>query len=321
MWQDFREHRWRGWLLPIALVAAALIQAHILSYFPDWSRWLTPLVVGSSILLALVLVAVRLYRRANPSVALAALGLGVLALLLTPSIWTEYTVANAAGGAAPSAGPGARFGFGGGRPRLAAGRDFPFGRGSSARPAFGFGPPGGARSGGGRSFGPGGGDDGTAANKNLIRYLEAHQGRTKFLVATLNAGAAEPFILATDKPVMDLGGFMGDDRILTVSQLASDVKNGTVRYFLLSGRDRFRPADLPASIRRYVERRGGFFRGGFPGGPGGNGNNQLVQWVSKSCSAVPPSAYHTVSVASGLGFGGGQQLYDCGAYAAAHTGA
>jgi 4-amino-4-deoxy-L-arabinose transferase-like glycosyltransferase len=321
LWQDYRRGGWRGWVLPVALVASALVEAHILSFFPDWSRWLTPLVVGSSVLVAIALLAIHLKWHVNRSIALAAMGLGTLALLLTPSVWTEYTVANAAGGLVPSAGPGGRgFGFGGGPPRSAAGRVFRFPNGAVFVQEFG--PPGSGRVGGGQRFGPSGGgprgDIGTTADKNLVRYLEAHQGHTKFLVATLNAGSAEPFILTTGRPVMALGGFMGD-RILTVSQLATDVKNGTVRYFLLSAGDRNGPGNVPKQLRTYLERRGGFggrFRGGF-----GNGNNDLVQWVSKNCSVVPASAYHSASGSPAGGFGGGQQLYDCGAYAAAHAGA
>jgi len=346
LWQDYepdpgerlRRGGWRGWLLPVALVASALVEAHILSYFPDWSRWLTPLVVGSSALVAIALLAFRLkwlpragLQSGGPlgmsrSVALVATGLGVLALLLTPSIWTEYTVANAAGGLVPSAGPGGRggFGFGGGRPRSGTGTVFRLPNGAVF--VRGFGPPGYGRVGGGPRFGPPGGgprgDIGTTADKNLVRYLESHQGHTKFLVATLNAGTAEPFILTTGRPVMALGGFMSD-HILTVSQLATDVKNGTVRYFLLSSFDRNGPGNVPKQLRAYLDRRGGSqgrFRGGF-GGPGGNGNNDLVQWVSKNCSVVPAGAYHSTSSSSAGGFGGGQQLYDCGAYAAAHAGA
>lgn len=334
LWQDYRRPGWRGWALPIALVVSAVVQAHILSYFPAWNSWLTPLVMGSSVILAIALIAVRLRWRMKRSLALGATGLGVLALLLTPSIWAEYTVAHASGNLVPSAGPGGRgFGFGGGRPRNGAGRGFVFrpgtgGQGFGPARGEGFGPPPAGFGGSpGDRFGGGGpgGDDGTSTNLNLIRYLEAHQGKTRFLVATLNAAAAEPFILTTGKPVMDLGGFMGADRILTVSQLAQDVKNGTVRYFLLSaGGDRFGPRNIPARFREELERRGGFrggFFGRFGGGPGGNGNNQLTQWVSKNCSVVPASAYHTVSLSAAGGFRGGQQLYDCGAYAAARAGA
>lgn len=317
LWQDYRHRRWRGWVLPVALVASALIQAHILSYFPDWSRWLTPLVVGSSVVVALALVVARLTPRLNPFVALSALGLGVGALLLTPSIWTEYTIAQTANTLVPSAGPPGRGGFsafGGRGPRFAAGRGSRFAPfGGSFPKGQGFGPPGGGRF-GGPVLTTRSGDIGTAANMNLVRYLEAHQGHAKFLLATLSAGTAEPFILSTGKPVMALGGFMSD-RILTVKQLAAEVKNGTVRYFLISGADRNGPASLPAGLQRYLERQGGF-RGAFSGrfgGPGRNSNNDLVQWVNKHCAVVPAAVYHSTS-SSQVGEGaGGQQLYACGA--------
>jgi hypothetical protein len=147
-----------------------------------------------------------------------------------------------------------------------------------------------------------------------VRYLEAHQGRARFLVATLNAGEAEPFILSTGKPVMDLGGFMGGDHILSVHQLAALVAKGTIRYFLLPARGSDRFANLPSRTRSLLERRGGLggrFRGGF----GGAANAGLEQWVSSHCRVVPPTAYGVATAPSsigGLGFGGGQQLYDCG---------
>jgi 4-amino-4-deoxy-L-arabinose transferase-like glycosyltransferase len=318
LWQDYRrpgtQRAPRGWALPLALVASAAVEAAILSNFPDWSGWLTPLVVGSSLLLGLVLVALRLCRRVAQPIAVAALGLGVVALLLPSSIWSEYTVANASGGLVPSAGPAGRGGFGdfgGGRRFRGPGRRFPIGGGSPREGA----PFGGA---GPQVFVAGGGGfgDDSRANQALIRYLEAHQGRAKFLVATPNAGAAEPFILATGKPVMALGGFMSD-RILDVQQLASVVSRGTVRYFLLPSGGADRGAGffgrLPEKLRTYLRERGRFpgrfrgFRGGF--GPGGNGD--LTQWVSRHCSVVPASAYGSVSSSFRGGFPGGQQLYDC----------
>ncbi|HEX3643855.1 MAG TPA: glycosyltransferase family 39 protein, partial [Ktedonobacteraceae bacterium] len=42
MWQDYRQFGWRGWLLPLALIATALEQIYILSSDPSWSQWLTP---------------------------------------------------------------------------------------------------------------------------------------------------------------------------------------------------------------------------------------------------------------------------------------
>ena len=69
----------------------------------------------------------------------------------------------------------------------------------------------------------------------MLSYLEKNQGSTKYLVAVTSSQTADPIIISTGKPVMALGGFSGNDDILTVSQLAQLVKNGTVRYFLLDG--------------------------------------------------------------------------------------
>jgi len=162
-------------------------------------------------------------------------------------------------------------------------------------------------------------------NSSLLHYLERHQGRATFLFATQNANTAEPYILETGKPVMAMGGFLGSDPILTTAKLASLVKRGVVRYFLLPSASGFR---LPNSLLTQVPkrfrsrlRRGDFFRGGRFGG-----NGDLTTWVQKHCTVVPPRVYGgtTTSTRSGGasspsssfggfrgGFFGGQQLYNC----------
>jgi 4-amino-4-deoxy-L-arabinose transferase-like glycosyltransferase len=332
LWRDYRRPGWRGWALPLALVAGVFLEVHILSFYPAWNGWLTPLIVAATIALAAVLAALRgldvlgrLSWNAATPVAFIAATLGAAALLLTPFLWSEYTVANAAGNAVPSAGPAAQGGFGGfgGGPGFRRLGGFPFQGGGQVPPTGdgfapptgnGFAPPGGRRFGNGEfpfrrrggfgrgGFGRGGpgggfGAAGATADAGLVRYLEAHQGSAKFLVATFNAGAAEPFILTTGRPVMDLGGFMGGDRILTAQQLAEQVRQGLVRYFLVSG---------------------GGSRGGFGGG---GANDDLTLWITSNCSAVPSSAYGSTGATSpgGFGdFGGGQPLYDCGRVAAGH---
>ncbi|MGH2517496.1 MAG: hypothetical protein ACRDHP_17740, partial [Ktedonobacterales bacterium] len=105
-------------------------------------------------------------------------------------------------------------------------------------------------------------------NSQLVAYLEAHQGGAEYLFATLGSQTAAPYIIATGKPVMALGGFNGSDAILSLSQLKALIRAGTVRYFLLSG---------------------GSGPGG--GGPGGSGNAQLTQWITANCAQVAASAY------------------------------
>lgn len=63
LWRDYRSlglRDWRGWLLPAALVCTALTQAVILADYTGWNAWLTPLILGGSLLLAGVLVWLRL---------------------------------------------------------------------------------------------------------------------------------------------------------------------------------------------------------------------------------------------------------------------
>jgi 4-amino-4-deoxy-L-arabinose transferase-like glycosyltransferase len=69
--------------------------------------------------------------------------------------------------------------------------------------------------------------------------------------------AAAPIILATGKPVMSLGGFLGSDPILSTQQFANLVQTGMVRYVLNGG-----------------------------GGPGGRGNSGVTSWVQQSCAPV-----------------------------------
>jgi 4-amino-4-deoxy-L-arabinose transferase-like glycosyltransferase len=136
--------------------------------------------------------------------------------------------------------------------------------------------------------GPGGGGGDASVDKQLLQYLEQHQGSTRYLFAVGNSMSAAPYIIQTGKPVMSLGGFSGSDPILTTAQLKALIQNNTVRYFLLGG------------------------------GGGGPDNSSLTSWVQQSCTAVSPSAWQT-SATSGSSTSnatsGGfmrQQLYDCG---------
>jgi 4-amino-4-deoxy-L-arabinose transferase-like glycosyltransferase len=308
LWQDFRRAGRRGWLLPLALVETAAIQAYLLSPYPEWSRWLTPLVVGICVVAAGLLALARLGARLSLPALRGAIIAGMLALLAAPAAWAVDTVGGGSG-LTPSAGPAPQTG----RPNGFAPQT---GRPNGFARYFGAG-----RTGGGEQRG--GGEQNTVDTR-LVRYLQANQGATRYLFATLNATSAAPFILATGKPVMALGGFSGSDRIVTPDQLARLVSNRTVRFFLLPSTQTFNPENLPPQVRGFF-RRGGGPRGGF-GGSGLNGD--LTQWVSAHCTAVPATRWQTPSTqpggAPGFGFGGfgrggGQQLYDCAGHATAHA--
>jgi len=133
------------------------------------------------------------------------------------------------------------------------------------------------------SFGGNAGDGQRASassDATLISYLEAHQGTAKYLVAVLNSLQADPIILATNKPVMTMGGFSGTDPILTTSTLSALVKSGQVKYFLING-------------------------------SGGGSQSALITWITQNCTVVPSSQWQSSATSSSSGgFGGAVQLYE-----------
>jgi 4-amino-4-deoxy-L-arabinose transferase-like glycosyltransferase len=99
-----------------------------------------------------------------------------------------------------------------------------------------------------------------------------------------NSNEADAIILATNKPVMALGGFTGSDPILTTSKLAALVKSGTVKFFLLNS-----------------------FGGGGPGG----GQSALTTWIKQHSKVIASSQWQSSSTRSSSGgFGGVEQLYE-----------
>ena len=106
LWEDYRRLGWRGWLLPLALVGSAAFEAVILSDFPDWSRWLTPFVVGLCLVAAGVLAVARLVRRHDRRVWTGAVAAaGALALLVPMVVWALIPVWYGGHAGLPYAGP------------------------------------------------------------------------------------------------------------------------------------------------------------------------------------------------------------------------
>jgi 4-amino-4-deoxy-L-arabinose transferase-like glycosyltransferase len=324
LWRDYRSSGWRGWALPLTLLVTVGVQAYLLASYPGWSSLLTPLAVGFCVVAAIVLAARRLGGPVSGRVALGAVALGIVGLLAAPTTWAADTVLNTRGGGLPTAGP----------PPQNGGDRFPgAARAQSGRRGFV------AFDGRGVAvFGGFGSRDDAGASTRLAQYLEAHRGQTRYLLATLNAMAAAPIILATGQPVMALGGFSGADRIVTPRDLSRLVSDGTVRFFLLNS---FSPRAvnldaLPPQIRAFIEGQGGRGFGGFGGGQ----NGDLVQWVSANCAVVLSSLWQPATTPSpgatdspstgarasglgGFGFfrpgGGGEQLYDCARRPSGHV--
>ncbi len=282
MWQDYRRGGWKGWLLPLAIAVTIAEQIYVLTSYPAWSRILTPILAILGIVAVLVLVLAKIAPRlreriSNTRVLIPALTIGVLAMMITPIIWAGIPILYSTQGDQLTAGPLSTQGLG---------------------------------LGGGNA---GGRNEANNSNTKLISYLVTNQGNAKFLVAVPSSMSADSIILATNKPVMAMGGFSGSDPILTTSKLSSLIANGTVRFFLLSAP---RTAQqLPPQVLDQIPAQ---FRNAARNGFAGFGGQQsaATTYVSNHCSTVPTSEWQTSSsstpsIGSIFGRGGANQLYDC----------
>jgi len=189
-----RRGGWRGWLLPLAVLATGGEQAYLIVGAQDWQRWLHPLWIVAPIVLAFALSGMLLVSRwseapagrRHPGSALA--GVALMALLLAPTLWSFASLTWGNAGGWPVAGP------------LYA-KDQP-------------------------AWNP-------LVDPYLVRYLETHRDHARYLVATVDTYTASPLIIATGQPVMAMGGFSGGDPAMTPGRLTQLIANGDVKYFLL----------------------------------------------------------------------------------------
>ena len=96
-----------------------------------------------------------------------------------------------------------------------------------------------------------------------MTLLEKNAGRYKWVAATVNSNSAAGYQLATDDPVMAIGGFNGTDPDPTLSQFETDIKEGEVHYFIAGGG-----------------------AGGFGAGGGTTDAGQITSWVESHYTAT-----------------------------------
>ncbi|MEV7281922.1 glycosyltransferase family 39 protein [Streptomyces sp. NPDC093111] len=94
---------------------------------------------------------------------------------------------------------------------------------------------------------------GSAAKAELLADADAYT----WVAAAVGAQNAASYQLATEKPVMAIGGFNGSDPSPTLAQFKQYVAEGRIHYFIGSG-------------------------GGMGGGPGGGGSSAISSWVEST---------------------------------------
>ncbi|MEC3958637.1 glycosyltransferase family 39 protein [Nocardia sp. CDC153] len=230
---------WRHRDLPWVRLAAALalgattatawiILSRSTSFVP-WLRWV--ILVGG--IVATLLLLIRLPRKAG----LVAAAVAVLVGLAGPIAYTISGLTTAHQGPMPSAGPMVRGGWGpGGRggDRPMGGPGGPHGMGvNHGEPA---GMPGGpaGNTGGPGDFGGGAGNMMMASKPSdqVTALLKADGSDYTWVAATVSSNSAAGFQLATQLPVMPVGGFNGSDPSPTLAQFQEYVQVGRIHYFI-----------------------------------------------------------------------------------------
>ncbi len=67
-------------------------------------------------------------------------------------------------------------------------------------------------------------------NRRLLNFLEAHTDGFKYLMAVPSSMQGADYVLATGRPVLYMGGFNGNDNVVSVEDLTQMVQDGELRY-------------------------------------------------------------------------------------------
>ncbi|WIM97031.1 glycosyltransferase family 39 protein [Actinoplanes oblitus] len=256
----------------------------------DFLPWLrTPLLVAGIAAAVAVVAAFRLSRR----IALVGGVVALVTALAGPAAYAVQTASQPHTGSIPSAGPAVAGGFGGpggGRGGFPGGGGnrggFPGGAGNGGAGNGGAGtggfPGGGQNQGqpqgglpgglpgagggpgqdGGR--GPAGGMGGllnaASVSAEMKALLEQDAAEYTWVAAAVGSQNASGYQLATEQPVMAIGGFNGTDPSPTLAQFKEYVAAGKIHYFI----------------------GGGGFGGG---GSGSNDSSQIASWVADTFTA------------------------------------
>jgi 4-amino-4-deoxy-L-arabinose transferase-like glycosyltransferase len=228
----------RGSLLAAGIASAAVSLTTVLAFFllgrtSDFVPWLRWVILALGLVAALAVVGLgRLPRRFAVAVAVVA----VVVSLAGPAAYAVETAATPHTGSIPSAGP------------------------SSGAGGFGGGPPG---AGGGGAGGLLTGSESTAA---ITALLQEDAGSYTWAAAAVGSNTAAGYQLASEEPVMAIGGFNGSDPSPTLAEFQEHVANGEIHWFIGSG---------------------GGMGGGMGGQTGGsNASSEIATWVEATFTAT-----------------------------------
>ena len=250
--------------MAVTVAVSSLWSFVLLSRSADFVPWLRygVIVAGlvSAVLLVLPVLGVRFAQRA----VLGAAALGVVASLAGPAAYSLQTASTGHSGSIVTAGPAVA----GGRGFGPGGNGGGPGGGMGAPPGMQNGTQGGTRTdGGGAQGGPGGGGMGgllnsTTPGAELQALLEQDADSYTWVAAAVGSQNASGYQLATQEPMMAIGGFNGSDPSPTLEQFKAYVAEGKIHYFI----------------------GGGGMGGGSMGGS--SASSEIATWVSETFTAT-----------------------------------
>ena len=258
---------WRTWLLPVAIAAEAAWTAYLAHSYGSFLPWLTPTVIVLACV-AFIGTFIAVSKPVSIRMKATAAAVGVLAMLATPVAWAASTLDFQYRGTAldATAGPVAVGLTGGGRGVVA----------QQAKQLANYLVT----------------KDGqlNLTNRAVLGYVGATESPdVKYVFATDDWLAAQPYIDGAGAHVLPMGGFSGQAPYPTLSQVQQLVRAGQLKYFLLDS-----PGTISAS----------FFFGSVGGGPT---LRSVDAWVRKTCVATPSTEYGVPAADAA------QTLYGCSA--------
>jgi 4-amino-4-deoxy-L-arabinose transferase-like glycosyltransferase len=215
MWELYKENTWKSYLLPAAFIADGALELLILSYYLDTSS-ITKVLMATVVILSFVsaiALIINKIKTKNEQKSIKELklrntlvSLGLVGLLITPTVWSGTTLFYKMSGSMPSAGL-----------ELSKSKD--------------------SNNIGGMMGAPTKLENGlrnAVDSSKLTKYLVANKTKEKHILVTLSAlGDASSLILGSNESAMALGGFISTDKIITLNQFKQMVKKGEVRYIMV----------------------------------------------------------------------------------------
>ncbi|WP_051706475.1 glycosyltransferase family 39 protein [Nocardioides aequoreus] len=210
--------------LAFAAALTAVLGFALLSRAEGFAPGLRWVVLVGGLGCALLLAGLGRLPRRLAAVAVVA---SLVVALAGPAAYSLSTAATPHTGSIPSAGPSTG-GFGGGMPGGMPGAA----RGQAPGGATGQAP-------GGATGGPGGGVggllSGSESTTEITALLQQDAALYTWAAATVGSNSAAGYQLASEEPVMSIGGFNGSDPSPTLAQFQEYVASGQVHWFISGG--------------------------------------------------------------------------------------